>query len=51
MEDHNDGHDEGGNVGERGGGLEDDGIRDLDIAGIAVGFYPNAQVDVADAAN
>lgn len=51
MKDHYDGHDEGGNVGKGGGGLEDDGVRELDIAGITVRLYPDAQVDVADAAH
>jgi hypothetical protein len=51
VEDHDDGHDEGDDVGEGGGALEDDGVRELDVTGVAVGFYPDAEVDVADAAH
>lgn len=51
MEDHDNSHDEGGNVGKGGCGLEDDGVRKFDIASITVGLYPDAQIDVADAAH
>ena len=35
VEDHNDGHDQGGQVHKVDGGLEDDGIGELDAAGVA----------------
>lgn len=51
MEDHYNGHDEGGNVGKGGGRLKDDGVGQFDITGITVGLYPNAQVDAVNAAH
>lgn len=50
MENHYYGHDEGGNVGKGCGRLEDYGVGEFHIAGITVGLYPNAQVDVVNAA-
>jgi hypothetical protein len=38
VQDHNHGHDKGGDVHEGGGALEDDGVGQLNIARIAVGF-------------
>lgn len=36
MENHDDGHDEGGNVHGAGPGFEDDGVGQLDIPGVAI---------------
>ena len=51
VKDHDHGHYEGDDMGEGGSALEDDGIRELDVASVAIGFYPNAKIGIANAAH
>lgn len=51
MEDHDDGHDQGDDVHEGGGALEDDGICELNVASVAFWFYADAQLDIGDASD
>lgn len=51
MEEHDGGHEQGGDVGKASGDLEDDGIREADVARIAVGGDADAELRAGGAAD